>query len=73
MVIGRKNFLFAYSPAGARALANLYALVETAKANGVEPWIYLRQVFMALSLATTMEQVEALLPWKIQPGKLSCE
>src|SRR5512144_1680775 len=34
VVIGRKNFLFAYGPAGVRALANLYAVVETAQANG---------------------------------------
>jgi transposase len=64
-VIGRKNFLFANSPAGARALANLYALVETAKANGLNPWTYLKNVFTALPSATTVEQIEALLPWNI--------
>jgi transposase len=71
VVIGRKNFLFAYSPAGARALANLYALVETAKANGVEPWRYLKRVFTTLPLATTVAQVEALLPWNLPPGERS--
>jgi transposase len=71
-VIGRKAFLFAATPAGARALANLYALVETAKANGVEPWAYLKKVFTALPQATTVDQIEALLPWKIQQNELSC-
>lgn len=34
--------------------------------------VYLKQVFTALPLATMVAQVEALLPWKIQPRKLSC-
>ena len=71
VVIGRKNFLFAVSPAGARALANLYGLVETAQANGVEPWRYLKQVFTTLPVATTVAQVEVLLPWNIAHGELS--
>jgi transposase len=71
VVIGRKNFLFAYGPAGARALANLYALVETATANGLEPWRYLKRVFTALPIATTVAQVEALLPWNLAHGELS--
>ncbi len=37
-VIGRKGWLFADTVAGANASANLYSLVETAKANGVEPY-----------------------------------
>lgn len=70
VVIGRKNFLFAVSPAGARALANLYALVETAQANGLEPWRYFKRVFTALPLATTVAQVEALLPWNLRSGSV---
>ena len=54
VVIGRKNFLFAYSPAGAHALANLYALVETAQANGWDSGAYLTQVFTRLPHATTV-------------------
>ncbi|MGE5621454.1 MAG: IS66 family transposase [Candidatus Bathyarchaeota archaeon] len=71
VVIGRKNFLFAASPAGARALANLYALVETAQANGWDPWAYLTQVFTQLPCATTVSQVEALLPGNLAHGELS--
>ena len=41
-VIGRKNWLFADSVAGARASANFYGLIETAKANRIEPGRYLR-------------------------------
>jgi transposase len=68
VVIGRKNFLFAVSPAGARALANLYALVETAQANGWDPGAYLTQVFIRLPLATTVDSIEALLPWRLTPA-----
>ncbi|MCP4832786.1 MAG: IS66 family transposase, partial [Gammaproteobacteria bacterium] len=45
MVVGRKNWLFAATEKGAKASANLYSLVETAKANNVEPSFYLKQVF----------------------------
>lgn len=37
-VIGRKNWLFSDTPNGAAASARLYSLVETAKANGQEPY-----------------------------------
>ena len=41
-VIGRKAWLFSDTPAGANASAIIYSLVETAKANGVEPYTWLR-------------------------------
>ena len=34
--------MFSKSPAGARASANLYSLIETAKGHGIEPYAYLR-------------------------------
>ena len=61
-VIGRKNWLFCDTVAGANASANLYSLIETAKANGVEPYAYLRTVFTELPQATSVEEIEALLP-----------
>ena len=39
-VIGRKNWLFSDTPKGATASAQLYSLVETAKANGQEPYAW---------------------------------
>jgi transposase len=62
-VMGRKNWLFSDTVRGAQASANLYSLIETAKANGLEPYAYLRRVFTALPAATTVADVEALLPW----------
>lgn len=60
--VGRKNWLFAGSPAGARASANLYSLVETAKANGLEPYRYLRFLFERLPHAKTPEDYRNLTP-----------
>lgn len=65
-VIGRKNWLFANSQAGARASANLYSLIETAKANDLEPYAYLKHVFTELPKAETVEDIEALLPWHVK-------
>jgi transposase len=62
-VVGRKNWLFSATPKGATASANLYSLIETAKANGLEPYGYLRRVFTELPQAASVEGVEALLPW----------
>ena len=61
-VIGRKNSLFSDTVSGAKASANLYSLIETAKANGIEPYAWLKQVFTELPKATTVEEIEALLP-----------
>ena len=63
-VIGRRNWLFADTVAGATASANLYSLIETAKANGVEPYGYLCALFATLPKATRLEDYEALLPWR---------
>jgi transposase len=65
-VIGRKNWLFADTVGGAHASANLYSLIETAKANGIEPYHYLRQLFSALPRAKCLADYERLLPWTIR-------
>jgi transposase len=71
-VLGRKAWLFSDTPAGAEASARLYGLIETAKANGCEPYAYLRRVFTELPKATTLAEVEALLPWNVaRPATLS--
>lgn len=62
-VIGRKNWLFSATPRGAHASASLYSLIETAKANGLEPYAYLREVFTRLPGMTSEEELQALLPW----------
>jgi len=61
--IGRKGLLLSDTVAGPKASANRYSLVETAKANGVEPRAYLSRLFERSPLAKTVEDFEALLPW----------
>jgi transposase len=70
-VIGRKAWLFSDSPKGAQASAIHYSLIETAKANGLEPYAYLTQVLKALPYADTVEKIEALLPWNFKNPKLA--
>ena len=69
-VVGRKNWLFSGTPEGAEASALLYSLIETAKANGLEPYAYLRYIFERLPLASSLAELEALLPWSITPEQL---
>ena len=47
-VVGRKNWLFSDTPAGAHASAVVYSLIETARANGREPHTWLRHVLRKL-------------------------
>lgn len=68
-VIGRKNWLFSDTVHGAKASANLYSLIETAKACGVDTYRYLRHVFSHIPLATSAEDYEALLPWRVDLGE----
>ena len=65
-VIGRKNFLFSGSPRGARASAALYSLIETAKANQLEPWAYLNYLFEKLPTAKSEQTLLALLPQNLK-------
>ena len=62
-VMGRKNWLFSDTPAGAHASARLYGLIETAKANGHAPHAWRRHVLAELPKAKNVADVEALLPW----------
>jgi transposase len=63
-VLGRKNWLFSGSPRGATASATLFSIVETAKANGHDPYWYLRRLFEELPAAKTEEQILALTPFR---------
>ena len=67
-VIGRKNWLFSQSMRGAQASANLYGLIETAKANGIDPMNYLMKVFTELPKATSVDDIAALLPANVNNG-----
>ena len=70
-VVGRKNWLFSGTPEGAQASALLYSLIETAKANALEPYKYLRYLFERLPFATTVEEYSDLLPMNLRSEDLA--
>jgi hypothetical protein len=69
-VLGRKNWLFAGHPNGAHASATFFSLVETAKANGLEPYAYLRYIFEKLPLVKNNQDYEKLLPQHLSQDEL---
>ena len=68
--LGRRAWLFSATVEGAKASANLFSLVETAKANHIEPYAYLRHLFTEIPKAQCVEDIEALLPWRVERESL---
>ncbi|MGE9899312.1 IS66 family transposase [Mitsuokella multacida] len=63
---GRKNWLFSDSPKGAKASAAVYSIIETAKANDLNPFQYLKYLFEHLPNADIQrhpEHLDDVLPW----------
>ena len=60
--VGRKNWLFSNTPRGARSSACFYSLIESAKANNLEPYYYLRYIFEKMAGCTNKEEFRSLLP-----------
>jgi transposase len=64
-VVGRKNWLFYKSPAGAETACILYSVIETAKLNGLNPLEYLKTLFERIPYAVSPDDWIALLPWNL--------
>jgi transposase len=62
---GRKCWFFC--KVGAQASANRFSLAMTCRANDVDRFEYFSYIFEHLPMATTMEALEALLPWNLKP------
>ena len=63
-VTGRKNWLFADTPNGANASALVYSIVETAKANDLYVYLYLKYLLIKTPTEDTPdEELEKLCPW----------
>ena len=65
-VIGRKNWLFSDTVKGAKSSAIIYSLIETAKANGVEPYAYLTLILtdmQDMGRPFANEELESFMPW----------
>jgi hypothetical protein len=65
-VLGRKNWLFMGSPTGAKAGAIFYSLIETCKANNIEPYQYLCAMMNRIRECVTEDDYRKLLPQFIQ-------
>lgn len=70
-VIGRKNWLFHGNDIGAQAGSILFSLIETCKQHKVEVFSWLKYTLANIHLAETMEQLEKLLPYNINPELLN--
>lgn len=66
IALGRKNWLFATSIKGANSIADWYSIIETAKLNGLEPYLYLKYLLRELPIYQKNEKnIEELLPWNV--------
>lgn len=61
LAVGRKNWLFSGSLAGAQRGAVLFSIVATCKLNKVNPFEYLRDVLIRIH-STPKSQINSLLP-----------
>jgi transposase len=61
VVIGRKNYMFAGSEAGAWRAAIIYSLVASCKLNGIDPFVYFRDVLKKVSTHPA-DKIDDLLP-----------
>lgn len=69
-VIGRKNWLFCGNEAGALAGAVLFSLIETCKHHQIDVFSWLKYTLTHIQYAHTLEQLETLLPYNINPQLL---
>ncbi|MBK7974105.1 MAG: transposase domain-containing protein [Deltaproteobacteria bacterium] len=60
--MGRKNWLFAGSDAGAQRAAIAYSVLATCQLQGVEPWSYLRDVLAKIAAGWPARRIDELLP-----------
>jgi transposase len=76
VAVGRKNYLFAGSDAGAERAAVLYTLIATCTLHELDPWAYLKDVLEKLAAGWLQREIDALLPdrWVLEhPEALRCE
>jgi transposase len=68
VAVGRGNWTFAGSDAGAQRAARIYTLVETCKLNGVDPQAWLADALARLP-DHPAKRIDELLPWNWKAAK----
>ena len=64
IALGRKNWLFAGSDGGGETAAAIYTITETAKLNGINPQVYLKNVLAQIQ-DHNAKKIADLLPWNL--------
>jgi transposase len=67
IALGRKNYLRAGSDSGGERAAAIYTLVQTAKLNGLNPEVYLRDILTKIAEGHTINRIDELVPWRMIP------
>ena len=62
IAIGRSNWLFAGSDAGAERAAVIYTVLGTCRLRGVDPYAWLKDVLERLASGWKQSEIAALLP-----------
>jgi len=69
--VDTRTLFWTSTRAGAHASALIYSLLETAKANGHKPYLWLRHILSSLPSDKNIEHYERLLPWNLDPLDLT--
>jgi transposase len=70
VAIGRKNYLFCGADSGGERAAAIYSLIGTAKLNGLDPEVYLREVLTRIA-EHPITRIEELFPWHVKNASLA--
>jgi transposase len=66
VAVGRRNWLFAGSKTGGERAAAIYSVIETCKANGVEPQAWLTNILTRIGEGWPAARLDELMPWNWQ-------
>ena len=69
--ITRKNSLFAGSDGGGRTWATIATVLQTCRANDVDPQAWLTKTLERLANGWPLSQLEDLMPWNFKPNAVS--
>jgi transposase len=67
IAVGRRNWLFAGSRAGGERAAAIYTVIQTCKANGVDPQAYITDVIAKIADDWPASRWDELMPWNWMP------